>query len=52
MGVIIGVDIPEGVFDEGLVIHHNGNIVVNGSSRVEKTVSCMETIVLAMQEKR
>ena len=36
LGVIIGVDIPESVFDEGLVIHHNGNIVVNGSSKVGK----------------
>ena len=36
LGVIIGVDIPEGVFDEGLIIHHNGNIVVNGSSKVGK----------------
>lgn len=36
LGIIIGVDIPEGVFDEGLIIHHNGNIVVNGSSKVGK----------------
>lgn len=36
LGVFIGVDIPEGVFGEGLIIHHNGNIVVNGSSKVGK----------------
>ena len=36
LGVLIGVDIPEGVFGEGLVIHHNGNIVINGSSKVGK----------------
>lgn len=34
LGVFIGVEIPEGVFGEGLVIHHNGSIVVNGSSKV------------------
>lgn len=32
LGVLIGVEIPEDVFSSGLVIHHNGNIVVNGSS--------------------
>ena len=36
LGVYIGVEIPEKVFDEGLIIHHNGNIVVNGSSKVGK----------------
>lgn len=36
LGVQIGVEIPEGVFGEGLIIHHNGNIVVNGSSKVGK----------------
>ncbi|MDG4514102.1 hypothetical protein NOL04_04370 [Streptococcus suis] len=36
LGVQIGVEIPEDVFDEGLIIHHNGNIVVNGSSKVGK----------------
>ena len=30
MGVFIGVEIPENVFGEGLIIHHNGSIVVNG----------------------
>lgn len=36
MGVFIGVEIPENVFGEGLIIHHNGSIGVNGSSRVGK----------------
>lgn len=36
MGVFIGVEIPENVFGEGLIIHHNGSIVVNGSSKVGK----------------
>lgn len=36
LGVFIGVEIPENVFGEGLIIHHNGNIVVNGSSKVGK----------------
>lgn len=36
LGVFIGVEIPEGVFGQGLVIHHNGNIVVNGSSKIGK----------------
>lgn len=36
LGVFIGVEIPENVFDEGLIIHHNGNIVVNGSAKVGK----------------
>lgn len=35
LGVFIGVDIPEGVFDEGLIIHHNGNIVVTRSFEEE-----------------
>lgn len=34
LGVFIGVEIPEDVFGEGLVIHHNGSIVVNGSSKI------------------
>ena len=34
--MFIGVEIPENVFDEGLIIHHNGNIVVNGSAKVGK----------------
>ena len=48
MGVFIGVEIPEKVFGEGLIIHHNGSIVVNGSSKVEKIVNFTEIIVLAM----
>lgn len=36
LGVHISVEIPERVFDEGLIIHHCGNIVVNGSSVVGK----------------
>lgn len=36
LGVIIGVEIPEDVFGEGLIIHHNGSIVVNGSSKIGK----------------
>lgn len=36
LGVFIGVEIPENVFGEGLIIHHNGSIVVNGSSKVGK----------------
>ena len=36
MGVFIGVEIPENVFGEGLIIHHNGSIVVKGSSKVGK----------------
>lgn len=35
-GLILGVDISERVFDEGLVVHHNGNVVDKGSSKVEK----------------
>lgn len=36
LGVFIGIEIPENVFWEGLIIHHNGNIVVNGSAEVGK----------------
>lgn len=36
LGIQIGVEIPEGVSGEGLIIHYNGNIVVNGSSKVGK----------------
>lgn len=39
MGVFIGVEIPENVFGEGLIIYHNGSIVVNGSSKVGKKLS-------------
>lgn len=35
-GLILGVDISERVFDEGLVVHHNGNVVDKGSSKAEK----------------
>ena len=34
LGVYMGVEIPEHVFGQGLIIHHCGNIVVNGSSVV------------------
>lgn len=34
LGVYMGVEIPEHVFGQGLIIHHCGNIVVNGSSIV------------------
>lgn len=36
LGVFIGVEIPEKSFGIGLVIHHNGSIVVNGSSIIGK----------------
>lgn len=34
LGCKIGVQIQEGSFDKGLVIHHNGSIVVSGGARV------------------
>ena len=36
LGVKIGIEIWENVFDIGLLIHHCGSIVVNGSCRVGK----------------
>lgn len=36
LGVFIGVEVPECCFDEGLIIHHCGSIVVNGSSVIGK----------------
>lgn len=36
LGSRIGVEIWENSFDEGLVIHHNGNIVINGGARIGK----------------
>jgi serine O-acetyltransferase len=34
LGLMLGFDIPEGVFGAGLRINHFGNIIVNGSSKV------------------
>ena len=34
LGLKLGFDIPEGVFDAGLRINHFGNIIVNGNSKV------------------
>lgn len=36
LGSRIGVEIWENTFGEGLLIHHNGNIVINGESRIGK----------------
>lgn len=36
LGVIAGIEIPENTFDTGLIIHHCGNIVVNGYSKIGK----------------
>lgn len=36
LGSRIGVEICENSFDIGLLIHHNGNIVVNGGCRIGK----------------
>lgn len=36
LGNRIGVEIWENSFDEGLVIHHNGNIVINGGAKIGK----------------
>ncbi len=36
LGLKLGLDMWEGIFDEGLLIYHAGNIVVNGKSRIGK----------------
>lgn len=36
LGVALGIEISEGSFQEGLIIFHTGNIVVNGYSRIGK----------------
>lgn len=36
LGSRIGVEIWENSFDEGLIIHHNGNIVINGGAKIGK----------------
>lgn len=36
LGSRIGVEIWENSFEEGLVIHHNGNIVINGDAKIGK----------------
>ncbi len=36
LGLRIGIEITEDSFDEGLIIYHTGNIVVNGYSRIGK----------------
>lgn len=34
LGLLLGFDIPPGVFGAGLRINHHGNLIVNGASRV------------------
>ncbi len=36
LGSRLGIEISENIFDEGLRIHHYGNIVINGDSRIGK----------------
>ena len=36
LGVKIGVEIDAGTFDKGVIIHHNGNIVVNSNAKIGK----------------
>ena len=36
LGKKIGIEMWENTFDSGLIIHHNGNIVVNGQAKVGK----------------
>lgn len=34
LGAKIGIEIEANTFDKGLIIHHNGSIVVNGNSKI------------------
>lgn len=34
LGTVLGIEIWENSFEEGLQIHHSGNIVVNGKARI------------------
>lgn len=36
LGIRLGIEIWENCFDEGLLIHHAGNIVINGTARIGK----------------
>ncbi len=39
LGLRLGLEIVENSFDQGLIIHHTGNIVVNGYAKIGKNCS-------------
>ncbi len=36
LGIKLGINIPPNTFDEGLIIYHSGNIIVNANARIGK----------------